>query len=574
MDIRCGSCSKLFRVSDDKITGTGIRFKCSKCGGTVKITREEFDTYKLATATADILTMPESKPKPSPSAPAPAPDAAKKTVPLQPQPTAPAAPPSFDFGDAAPAGPSIEEAFTAPDFAAELSSVPEPAPAPQPKPEPQPTPKPVPQPEVKPEPKVEVKIEPKPELKPEPKPVTVSQPKPGPEIKPEPVLAAAPAPVPAEPAKPAPKPVAAPARPSKPMTVERPAPVISSAPKRVAADMVHPIASGATTGSLAGLGCALPVAMLLFLAIGIVSKFVPLLASMPLMNLIILSVTGFLGVGALIGMSVAVVQALAGKKLFFLLNMLLAAVFGAIIGIVHNSAVSLALGSGINGGTIVTGIVNGGIYGVLIGISLVIVRRLMLSTREETFSANLPVMAVLGMVCATAVFGYTVFGEVSFVKKVQVSAEKAADDFKNMTSIEGLQVQNASGYIDTATNDLVLAGVVENATDQERPAWYLIADVYDAQGGVLIKAKMVNGKQLYSGRDYEILAKRGVNVQELRAKGLQDQGAIIPPRGMVNFEIRILEPPVGIASFNVSLQQFDPVQIFKEMADEMKEARQ
>ena len=40
MDIRCGKCNKLFRVSDDKITGKGIKFACSRCGEAVKITRE------------------------------------------------------------------------------------------------------------------------------------------------------------------------------------------------------------------------------------------------------------------------------------------------------------------------------------------------------------------------------------------------------------------------------------------------------------------------------------------------------------------------------------------------------
>jgi predicted Zn finger-like uncharacterized protein len=52
MEIRCGSCSKLFRVADDKITGSGIKFKCTRCGEYVKITREDFERYNLSKAAA------------------------------------------------------------------------------------------------------------------------------------------------------------------------------------------------------------------------------------------------------------------------------------------------------------------------------------------------------------------------------------------------------------------------------------------------------------------------------------------------------------------------------------------
>jgi hypothetical protein len=101
-----------------------------------------------------------------------------------------------------------------------------------------------------------------------------------------------------------------------------------------------------------------------------------------------------------------------------------------------------------------------------------------------------------------------------------------------------------------------------------------VADVYDAQNNVLTRAKMLNGKQLYTDRDYDILAKRGVDVRELKAKNLQERGSPIQPKGIVNFEIRIMEPPVGIATFNATLQKFDPLQMMKEAAEEMKQKQQ
>ena len=255
----------------------------------------------------------------------------------------------------------------------------------------------------------------------------------------------------------------------------------------------------------------------------------------------------------------------------FLLNTLIGAGFGAILGVVHSSALSLSMGTGLQMITIIGGVINGGIFGFLLSISVVIVRAIMLSAKTESFAGRLSGMAMAGVIFATALFGFTVYGELTLFSKMKTSAENATGEFKDMSSTEGLQVQNSSGYIDTVNSDLVLTGVVENATDGERHAWYLVADVYDAQGAVLIRAKMLNGKQLYSGRDYEILARRGVNVQELQVRSLKDQGTIIPPRGMVNFELRIMEPPVGIASFIVTLQPFDPIQMFKEMAEELKE---
>src|SRR5512143_1405867 len=54
MEIRCGSCNKLFRVADEKITGAGIKFACTRCGNYVKITRHAFEQYNLSKAAAPV----------------------------------------------------------------------------------------------------------------------------------------------------------------------------------------------------------------------------------------------------------------------------------------------------------------------------------------------------------------------------------------------------------------------------------------------------------------------------------------------------------------------------------------
>ncbi len=150
------------------------------------------------------------------------------------------------------------------------------------------------------------------------------------------------------------------------------------------------------------------------------------------------------------------------------------------------------------------------------------------------------------------------------------ASEQVSEAVKTATSPEGLVIQNASGAIDPGSKDLVITGVIENTTDKPRPAWYVVAEVYDAQNTVLFRAKMLSGKQIYTRRDYDVLIKRGQNIQQLKMR-MQEPGTIIPPKSTVNFEIRIMEPPVGIASFNATLQPFDPVQLFKEIVEDQKQ---
>jgi predicted Zn finger-like uncharacterized protein len=158
------------------------------------------------------------------------------------------------------------------------------------------------------------------------------------------------------------------------------------------------------------------------------------------------------------------------------------------------------------------------------------------------------------------------FGAYMFLRSPVPSSSNAA---LHMISTEGLRITNAAGSLEP-NGDLLISGVVENSTDKPQPAWLVVVDVYDAKGTVINKIKLLNGKQLYSQSDYAILAKRGANVQEMKANALQEQGTVIPPKDKVTFEIRYLEPPAGIASFSATLQPFDPARLSKEPEDQTK----
>jgi hypothetical protein len=120
-----------------------------------------------------------------------------------------------------------------------------------------------------------------------------------------------------------------------------------------------------------------------------------------------------------------------------------------------------------------------------------------------------------------------------------------------------------------ANGDLLISGVIENATVKEKTSWYVLAVVNDAQGSELTKIRILNGKQIYTRRDYDILAGRGVNVQELKTKSLEEKGIVIPPLGSAKFEARYLQPAPGIAGFQTQVLPVDPVQLNKEIAAEL-----
>jgi hypothetical protein len=173
------------------------------------------------------------------------------------------------------------------------------------------------------------------------------------------------------------------------------------------------------------------------------------------------------------------------------------------------------------------------------------------------------------MVLAVAVLIIVAVGYMA-ISRFKASAPVTREPVRTLTSIDGLEVVNTlAGY--DAKGDYVISGDIVNTTDEERPAWLVVAEVFDANGALLGRARMLNGIELYTHRDYEILAKRGTNVQELKARNLQEQRSRLLPKGTVHFEITIIEAPAGIVNFNASLQPFDPVQLFKEVISEQKQ---
>lgn len=173
------------------------------------------------------------------------------------------------------------------------------------------------------------------------------------------------------------------------------------------------------------------------------------------------------------------------------------------------------------------------------------------------------------MVLAVAVVVIAAVGYFA-IARFNAGAPATSVPVRAQTTIEGLEVVNTFGAYDVK-GDYVVSGDIVNTTNDERSAWLVVAEVFDGKGALLGSARMLNGIELYTRRDYEVLAKRGINIQEQQARNPQEQRGKIIPNGTIHFEITLIEAPAGIVKYTAGLQPFDPLQLFKEGLSEQKQ---
>ncbi len=468
MEIRCGGCNKLFRVSDDKITGKGIKFACTKCGEPIKITREDFENYTLSQTAVTALDQFESKAKHA-AVPEPGAELTLAEVTAAAQPSAVSAAGSMASIPAAPKAPDVPVSAT-PDFLQEQPNIPPSEPsifAEQPlqadaghlrEPEPTATEgtglfeaQQEKQAGAKQDARAEVKEEPKREPEPEAEPKSAAKP-------PEPAAIAIKEEIPEKKLeqKPAVKPE------QKPQSAQEIKTAPAAAPKTEQKPAVppRPVPAGKPVSGAPAPAGRPPV----------VKKEAARPAAPPV---------------TVIGASPAQ-PARSGRMIIIV------------------------------------------------------------------------VLLIVFVLAGAGVFYY-----------LRSAQKPASEPPAAMTSVAGLHILSAAGSIEP-NGDLLISGEIENTTDKEQRAWYIVVDVYDANGTVIQKLRLLNGKQIYTRNDYDIMARRGINIKDIKAQILAQQGIAIPPRGKVPFEIRYLEPPKGVASFNSSLHPFDPIRLYQEVADEAK----
>jgi predicted Zn finger-like uncharacterized protein len=623
MDIRCKTCSKLFRIADEKIAGKGIRFKCSQCGDSITILKEDLERDRLARETAagassigpEPQPQPQTKAQPQPMAP-PAPPAPSVS---QPQPAAASAQTAaveqkatttpqhtvstgledFDFSaphDAAASAEQSAESSRADPFAdlkaeggqdaggeitisAEEEKAAEEAlqfPA-----------------DIISEPKHSASFDAAAEEPMQgtavPPDVGSSVPSGGPQESAHKQFGEEPVPqatrtatqpsAPKTPVKPEPEAdselAAAPAAPGgrKKAGAERPLPASAGGSETG----IHPFASGSATGAVAGLLCGIPLGLLVLFGFGMLAKLVPALSSLPVVHLAAAAGAAVVGMGVMIGLAVAAVQAAAGRKLFFLVNILIGTMAGAAIGIGVHVLTSLALGKGVHVASVIARSASWTVVTFLLSVVLVVTRRLMVHAKEESFAEPLgglqktwlalSLLAVLASLYADGVL-------TGRMDKLSHDAARQIQQISQQLTPDGLTVVNAAGHIDPASGDLVITGTVRNDLDRQKPGWFLVVEVTDKEQKVITRMKMLNGVQAYAKRDFEVLEKRGVKVEDQMRRFLGaatgSPGGALPPKGAVSFEMRLPEPPANAAGFLPLLKPFDPAVMLKEFAADWK----
>lgn len=653
MDIRCGNCSKLFRVADEKIAGRGVRFKCTKCGETITITKQDLEMDLLARQGGDeeptsqepsIAPPPPQPPTPPPS-PAPEPEA-REYKPPPPEPeesdeqefkvsdTPAAGMDTFDFsapdvaaqhaqqadaglgdfsfgdqggfnGEGDGAGASEEggevalseedqqAAVDAFSFPTEMIS--------------EPTRKPAFAAAGEAEQEGKVGTQQLSEAAFDlsgPGDQAAGQEQTGEQ----------------EPASAAPRtgPVFTP--PQRPKTAEahqaeaeidlgaalaiptgqggeseirrggreESAETLpfedtgafpSSIPKEAE---IHPLASGNATGTIAGIGCALPIVLLLYFGFEFAVKFVPALSSLPYVRLVALAGAGTISLGILIGLVVALIQAGAGRKIFFLVNILAGSLFGALFGAAATAAVLFRSGGAFDIVQLSGGAINGGISAFAVSILLVIVRRIMIFTKEEKFSASMTGGQKAGLLLSLLVIGAAGYGQSTFtgtfeqtarnVAKQEITRKRVAAPKPARITPDGLEIVEAAAYVERETGDLVITGSVRNNQSEPKEGWYLEVGVLDGSQSRLATVVMVNGVQLLTRKEYAILEKRGTgDLDTLKSQmTLAVLSGTIPAGGSEPFELHLMEPPAGMASILPDLKSFDPAVAFAQLTAEMR----
>lgn len=173
------------------------------------------------------------------------------------------------------------------------------------------------------------------------------------------------------------------------------------------------------------------------------------------------------------------------------------------------------------------------------------------------------------LVVLLAFLAMGLIGYVFFTQYYKHSSSNAIPQSHDMASIEGMLVTGVTGTMEN-NGDILIMGTLENKTDKERNAWLIVVEVYDTQGAILSKIRMLNGKQLFTQRDYQLLAGRGLNIQDLKERNRHEEGMVLAPKSSLPFSVRYVQPPQGVASFNAKLQPFDPIRFSREIAEEAK----
>jgi DNA-directed RNA polymerase subunit RPC12/RpoP len=329
----------------------------------------------------------------------------------------------------------------------------------------------------------------------------------------------------------------------------------------------NPIVRGSYAGALAGFGCAIPVIMMTMLGIGLLSLGMKI-SGYSAAGTILMVFLKMLSVGVLIGISLAFIGAKTDMEVWSLWGVLIGTCLGGAIGLISGIFMGTVLG-GVFGIAIVFGAVIGWmIKAALVTTVVILIRRFALSSDDEG-----PLSAALSARQMTAVgvlFFLMVFTIVMEMKGSHY-ARAAVEQAKQELSAEGLQVADQESSFNDQ-GDLIVTGKIVNNSKDDKQGWLLIAEMRDDGGSVIRKATLMNGMQMHSIQDAEILKKRN---QPFRRPEPSDQrkAALIKAGDSVPFEFAFLEAPKEYKEIDVVLKNFDENSMREILTDKLEDLK-
>jgi hypothetical protein len=141
-------------------------------------------------------------------------------------------------------------------------------------------------------------------------------------------------------------------------------------------------------------------------------------------------------------------------------------------------------------------------------------------------------------------------------------------------SAEGLLLKSPDKSSD-ANGDLVIGGTVANTTDKDKTGWLLTAELLDEGDKVIRKATLMNGIQMHSAKEIEILRKRGQTVPGIAPAEAADK-MIIKSGDSVAFAVRFIDPPKTYKDYALKLRNLDQEtmkELISESLQDLKVAR-
>lgn len=313
----------------------------------------------------------------------------------------------------------------------------------------------------------------------------------------------------------------------------------------------NPIVNGAYAGALGGTGCAIPAVLMSMLGIGFMSLGMEF-SGFSAAASVLMSFLRMLSLGVLIGITLAFIGAKTRTDIWSIRGGLIGALMGVLIGLFYGIFVSTTIG-GILGALAIVGTVGGWIIQTtIITIVVILVRKYtFFSDEESSLSSDISGLqkAAVGILFCLMIF--TIVMEA----KGLLLAKSGYDEAKKEPIAEGFLVKDLED-IYNEEGDLLITGSIENMSEDDKTGWYLVAELFDEEGDVLRKARLINGEQLYSMNDHSILKERGQKIPRRDAFSRQED-MIIEPGSSVPFEVVFFDPPEEYQEYSVILKNLD-----------------